>query len=203
MNKNKRELILIVDDNPQNIQLLGSIIKEELYELAFATRGTDALTYLKSEKPDLILLDIMMPEMDGYAVCEKIKANPETREIPIIFLTAKKEAEDIVKGFKVGGVDYITKPFYPIELMARIENHLAIKRAREEIKTLKGIIPICSSCKSIRDDEGYWKRVEEYIETRTDAEFSHGICENCAEKLYGKEEWYIKKFKKRQSEKGN
>ncbi len=202
MGENKRELILIVDDNPQNIQLLGSIIKEDEYELAFATRGTDALTYLEAEKPDLILLDVMMPEMDGYTVCEKIKANKRLKDIPIIFLTAKKEAEDIVKGFKVGGVDYITKPFYPIELMARVENHLAIKRAQEEIKTLKGIIPICSSCKSIRDDKGYWKQVEEYIETRTDAEFSHGLCENCADSLYGKEEWYIKKMKKRKENTG-
>ncbi len=197
MDEKKRELILIVDDNPQNIQLLGSIIKEDQYELAFATRGADALAYLEAEKPDLILLDVMMPEMDGYAVCEKIKANKKLKDIPIIFLTAKKEAEDIVKGFKIGGVDYITKPFYPIELMARVENHLAIKRAKEEINTLKGIIPICSSCKSIRDSEGYWKQVEEYIESNTDAEFSHGLCENCADTLYGKEEWYVKKMKKK------
>ena len=200
MSEQTKELILIVDDNPQNIQLLGSIIDQDAYDLAFATRGADALDYLQSEIPDLILLDVMMPELDGYTVCERIKEDNRLKDIPIIFLTAKKEAEDIVKGFKVGGVDYITKPFYPVELIARIENQLAIKRAREEIKTLKGIIPICANCKSIRDDQGYWKQVEQYIESRTDAEFSHGICEACTEKLYGQEEWYQKKMKKKENQ---
>lgn len=200
MSEQTKELILIVDDNPQNIQLLGSIIDQDAYDLAFATRGADALDYLQTEIPDLILLDVMMPELDGYTVCERIKEDNRLKDIPIIFLTAKKEAEDIVKGFKVGGVDYITKPFYPVELIARIENQLAIKRAREEIKTLKGIIPICANCKSIRDDQGYWKQVEQYIESRTDAEFSHGICEACTEKLYGQEEWYQKKIKKKENQ---
>ena len=200
MSDQAKELILIVDDNPPNILLLGSIIDQDAYDLAFATRGADALDYLQTEIPDLILLDVMMPELDGYTVCERIKEDNRLKDIPIIFLTAKKEAEDIVKGFKVGGVDYITKPFYPVELIARIENQLAIKRAREEIKTLKGIIPICANCKSIRDDQGYWKQVEQYIESRTDAEFSHGICEACTEKLYGQEEWYQKKMKKKENQ---
>ncbi len=183
-------LVLIVDDNPRNLQFLGSILVENEYDLAVSTNGIQVFEFLKNKKPDIILLDIMMPEMDGYEVCEKLKTDPNTKDIPVIFLTAKSDMSDIIRGFEVGAVDYVTKPFNSAELLARTKTHIALKRAREEINTLRGIIPICAQCKKIRDDKGIWNRMELYIEKHTEALFSHGICKDCEEELYGDEDWY-------------
>lgn len=199
-------LILIVDDVPKNIQVLGSILEKEECEIAIATDGNQALELIDEVLPDLILLDIMMPGMDGYEVCDRIKAAPKTKDIPVIFLTALIETKDIVKGFQTGAIDYVTKPFHSTELLARVRTHLDLKKARDtqeklisdlqdalsEIKTLRGILPICVKCKNIRDDHGYWKQIEEYIQNHTDAMFSHGICPKCEDKLYGDQEWYKK-----------
>jgi len=134
--KNETPMILIVDDNPKNIQVAASIIQEKGYQMAFATNGKDALETVKSDDFDLILLDIMMPEMDGYSVCQQLKSNPDTSEIPVIFLTAKAEPESIVKGFEVGAVDYICKPFNTAELLARVNTHLDLKKARDNLKEM-------------------------------------------------------------------
>lgn len=184
MGQRKKTLLLLVDDNPHNLQVLGNIVEEEGYEAAVAMDGKEALEFLKKDKPELILLDIMMPVMDGYEACELIKANELTQDIPIIFLTAKAETGDIVRGFQLGAVDYVTKPFRAAELLARVKTHIQLKRARDEIKTLKGMLPMCANCKKIRDDDGYWKQVEQYIETNSEAEISHGICPNCMAELY-------------------
>lgn len=188
-----KPLILIVDDNLQNLQYLGNLMVENGYEPAVAKNGAQALDFLQQEKPELILLDIMMPGIDGFEVCKKLKSENSTKNIPVIFLTAKTETEDLVKGFTVGAVDYVTKPFNSAELLARIKTHLELKWAREEIKTLRGIIPICAKCKKIRDDEGLWKQIEVYIEKHSEALFSHGLCPECMERMYGKQEWYKKK----------
>lgn len=124
--------ILIVDDNDYNLKVVGSFLKEKDYKIAFANDGESALNLLSQNKFDLILLDIMMPGMDGFEVCRIIKERPETKNIPVIFLTARIETESIVKGFQVGGVDYLTKPFNKEELFARVNNHLLLKKAREE-----------------------------------------------------------------------
>ncbi|MCP4398408.1 MAG: response regulator [bacterium] len=126
--------ILIVDDIVQNIQIVASILRQNGYQMAFASNGQAALTHTESIKFDLILLDIMMPEMDGYEVCKRLKAEPATQEIPVIFLTAKTETDAIVKGFESGAVDYVTKPFNAAELLARVKTHLELKCAREEIE---------------------------------------------------------------------
>jgi len=127
-----KTLILVVDDNAQNLKVLGNILKENSrYGLAFAMNGFEALEFINATPPDMVLLDIMMPEMDGYEVCEKIKQNPATANIPVIFITAKTEPEDIVKGFRAGGVDYVTKPFYEAELLMRIRTHLELKMSRD------------------------------------------------------------------------
>ncbi len=133
-NKIKKPLILIVDDITRNLQVLGTILYGEGFEVALADNGFQALEILANDKPDLILLDIMMPEIDGYEVCRRIVNNPETKEIPVIFLTAKAESEDIVKGFAAGGVDYITKPFKKEELLARIKIHIELKKSKETVK---------------------------------------------------------------------
>ncbi|WP_321367118.1 response regulator [uncultured Desulfuromusa sp.] len=120
--------ILVVDDMLKNIQLGINLLKDNpAYTLIFATNGQQALERVKEYTFDLILLDIIMPEMDGYEVCKKLKADPHTAKIPVIFLTAKVEQDDIIRGFDVGGVDYITKPFNPRELRARVNTHLNLK----------------------------------------------------------------------------
>ena len=193
--QSKKKLILIVDDNPDNITLLGSLLTKSGYEVGAVPDGQRALKFIKNKLPDLILLDIMMPDLDGFEVCEKLKSDFLTQHIPVIFLTAKTGTEDIVKGFKLGGADYVTKPFNTEELLARINTHI-------EMKILRGFLPICSSCKSIRDEKGYWRSVEEYIETHSDSQFSHSLCGGCVEKLYGDKKWYIKSnLKKKLTEK--
>ncbi len=130
--------ILLVDDIAKNLQLLGTILQEHGFQVAIAKSGLQALSIVENKPPDLILLDISMPEMDGYEVCRRLKENSDTKEIPIIFLTAKTEVEDIVKGFEAGGVDYITKPFNPKELLKRVITHLELKYSRESLKQLNG-----------------------------------------------------------------
>ncbi|HPN39564.1 MAG TPA: hybrid sensor histidine kinase/response regulator [Melioribacteraceae bacterium] len=133
-NTNNDSLVLIVDDNYKNIQLLGNVLRGENLDIAVATNGIQALQITKEVLPNLILLDIMIPDMDGYQVCQLLKEDPKTAEIPIIFLTAKTEAEDIIKGLTLGAVDYITKPFNNQELLIRVKTHLALQNSKEELK---------------------------------------------------------------------
>ena len=123
--------VLIVDDVPDNIQVAMNFLKEEPYNLSFATRGQEALALMKTHEYDLILLDIMMPEMDGYEVCRRIKAEPRLQDIPIIFVTAKVDVDSISQGFRAGAVDYLCKPFHAEELLARVNTHLSLYRAKK------------------------------------------------------------------------
>lgn len=123
--------VLIVDDVPDNIQVAMNFLKEEPYNLSFATRGQEALALMKTHEYDLILLDIMMPEMDGYEVCRRIKAEPRLQDIPIIFVTAKVDVDSISQGFHAGAVDYLCKPFHAEELLARVNTHLSLYRAKK------------------------------------------------------------------------
>lgn len=126
-------LILLIDDVLQNLQVLSESLRKKGFRITGANSGSAAFKILERVSPDLILCDVMMPEMDGYEVAQKLKANPKTRDIPIIFLTAKSEAADIIKGFAAGGVDYVTKPFNTAELLARVQTHLELKQARDTI----------------------------------------------------------------------
>jgi two-component system, sensor histidine kinase and response regulator len=132
--KSLDSLILIVDDQPENLQILGNILGIYNYKKALANNGFEALEVAEKVRPDLILLDIMMPNMDGYEVCERLKLNPITADIPVIFLTAKSQDEDIIHGFEKGGVDYITKPFKQNELLVRIKTHIDLKKSHDLIK---------------------------------------------------------------------
>ncbi|MEE4286935.1 MAG: hybrid sensor histidine kinase/response regulator [Mariniphaga sp.] len=132
--RKKNPIILIVDDVPRNIQVLGTLLKKTDCELAVATSGQQALDTVARIKPDLILLDIMMPGMDGFEVCRKLKASIETNDIPVIFLSAKNETADMIKGYELGAVDYITKPVTGIELLTRVKTHLDFKEAKEKLK---------------------------------------------------------------------
>ncbi|HEX5217967.1 MAG TPA: adenylate/guanylate cyclase domain-containing protein, partial [Verrucomicrobiae bacterium] len=124
--------ILVVDDTPANIQSLAAILKDKGYQISVATNGKQALEALARVQPDLILLDVMMPEMDGFETCRRIKAS-EQREIPIIFLTAKTDTTDIVQGFELGAVDYVAKPFNAHELLARVNTHLTMDELRRNL----------------------------------------------------------------------
>jgi len=126
--------VLIVDDTPNNLRLLSSMLTQQGYEVRSAISGSVALMAVQTMHPDLILLDISMPKMGGYEVCERLKADAQTREIPVIFLSALSEAIDKVQAFQVGGVDYITKPFQVEEVLARVENQLALRRMQIDLQ---------------------------------------------------------------------
>ncbi|CAM2010849.1 hybrid sensor histidine kinase/response regulator [Acanthopleuribacter pedis] len=134
MSDNERQKILLVDDTPANLKILGQCLRDR-YEVSVATSGAQALHMIwDRQTPDLILLDIVMPEMDGYEVCRRLKENPLSRDIPIIFVTALSEAGEETKGLELGAVDYVTKPFSPSIIRARVKNHLDYKRAQGELQ---------------------------------------------------------------------
>src|ERR1700757_1930757 len=129
----EKKTVLVVDDAPANIQIVNSILKD-IYKIRIATSGAKALELVKvAPPPDLVLLDVMMPEMDGYEVCTRLKLDPKTRDIPVIFLTGQTEVEDETKGFDVGAVDYIHKPFSPAVVKARVQTHLVLRGIREQL----------------------------------------------------------------------
>jgi class 3 adenylate cyclase len=134
--------VLLVEDEPTNIQGISAILKEQGFQLSVATSGQQALEVLSRVRPDLILLDVNMPGIDGFETCQHIKASTAWREIPIIFLTARTETADIVRGFEVGAVDYVAKPFNAHELLARVNTHLSLDRLhRENERLLLNILP--------------------------------------------------------------
>lgn len=190
--------ILIVDDVPANIQLIANMLSKEAFQISAALSGAQALGMVERVQPDLVLLDVTMPAMDGFETCRQLKALPATAEVPVIFLTGRAAEEDVLRGFEAGGVDYVSKPFSHPELMARVQTHLRLRRLVEverrqrielqasmaQIKQLSGLLPICARCKSVRDDQGYWSRLEQYLSDHADVAFTHGICPNCARELY-------------------
>ncbi|MGL1893428.1 MAG: response regulator [Spirochaetaceae bacterium] len=135
----EQSTILIVDDTPQNIDILFETLGDT-YSIMVATNGFDALESASEQLPDLILLDIMMPGMDGFEVCEKLKSNVKTKDIPVVFLTAMGELKDKTKGFKLGAVDFITKPFEILEVIARVETHLSLKMAKDLLKNQNSVL---------------------------------------------------------------
>ncbi len=175
--------ILVVDDEILVRQVLKQHLGSAGYRLEIASSGAKALEILRSEVIDLVLLDIMMPSMSGFEVCREIRKTKHRKDLPLIFLSAKGRPEDRVASFDEGGNDYLTKPIGRRELLARVATHLellAVHRHQfEEIHELRGILPICSYCKKIREDDGYWSQLESYISQHSEAEFTHGICPGC------------------------
>ncbi len=125
--------ILIVDDLPSNIKILGELLKEQ-YDIIVASNGNKALQIALNQQPDLILMDVMMADIDGFTACRLLKKQATTAEIPILFITASTASEDVLNGFKAGGQDYITKPFNPAELYARVQNHIELGKSRKSIR---------------------------------------------------------------------
>ncbi|MGE5403484.1 MAG: diguanylate cyclase [Candidatus Saccharibacteria bacterium] len=126
-----KPLVLIVDDSRMNLKLLSNVLSEENCDINEAMNGKQALEKSTEDPPDLILLDLVMPDMDGFEVCEKLKSSPQTSDIPVILITASNTTESIVRGFETGAVDYVTKPFNDVELRARVRTHLELKRSRD------------------------------------------------------------------------
>lgn len=130
--------VLVVDDSIINLQVIGEILTEEGYTTVMAKNATETMDALKTFEPDLILLDVMMPEVDGFELCRRIKKFPKFEEVPVVFITAKSEIEDLIEGFSAGGVDYITKPFYRDELLARLNTHIELAFSKQRIKKMLG-----------------------------------------------------------------
>ncbi len=200
-----RAAVLIVDDSPTNLRVLVDALESAQFQTLIATDGQMALRQTERFVPDLILLDVLMPGLDGFETCRRFKANPLTHHVPIIFMTALSDTASKMTGFEAGAVDFITKPFEHQEVLARVTTHLTLRRLQQaleeknrqleqknnelqealaKVKTLRGLLPICANCKKIRDDDGYWQQVEVYIERHSEAEFSHGMCPACLQTLY-------------------
>lgn len=191
--------ILIAEDDLTSRVMLAGVLRKNGHEVVETCNGAEAWdAFQKADAPRLVILDWMMPQMDGLEVVRLIRAMQSSQPPYIIMLTSRSDKAEIVAGLDAGANDYLSKPFNPEELRARVgvgqrmvEMQDALNSKVEElhqalaqIKTLRGIIPICANCKKIRDDKGYWNQVEAYFHDHTEAEFSHGICPECLKLLY-------------------
>lgn len=190
--------VLIADDEPVIRRVLEAALVKWGHEVVVASDGVEAWRALDGhDAPPLVILDWMMPGMDGAEVCRKVRQRPTSTPPYLILLTARDRSEDIVTGLQAGADDYLTKPFEPAELRARVEvagrvvglqHHLAervtaLEEALARVRRLQGLLPICAWCKKVRNDRNYWQGVEGYIAEHSEARFTHGICPDCKEKV--------------------
>jgi sigma-B regulation protein RsbU (phosphoserine phosphatase) len=190
--------ILIADDDDVSRLELEALLARHGHEVTPVADGGEAWDILQSkDAPRLAVLDWMMDHVDGVEVCRRVRASAELRNAYLILLTSRGDKEHIVAGLQAGANDYVTKPFDRDELLARIRvgaqmvalqtelaaRVLELEDALARVNQLQGLLPICSYCKSIRDDQNYWHQVEAYVRSRTEAQFSHGICPACWEKV--------------------
>ncbi|MEM7586549.1 MAG: response regulator, partial [Acidobacteriota bacterium] len=184
--------VLVVDDEPVNLQVLKNYLAMEDFQLTLASSGEEALRLLGEQTFDLVLLDVMMPKLSGYEVCRTLRESHPLAELPVIFLTARAQDSDVITGIELGANDYLTKPISKDRLLARIRPHLSllgvhrnledlVEEKMSEVKVLRGLLPICASCKKIRDEDGDWHNLELFIDRRSEAKFTHGLCPNCVE----------------------
>lgn len=189
-------ILIAEDDRPTN-ELVGSLLREWGHEVVAAYDGAQAWDAVRQPgAPRLAILDRRMPHVDGLELCRRIRADASLKGAYLVLVTSLDGKEDIVAGLEAGANDYLPKPFHIAELKARLavgERVVALQeelaaRVREletaaaEVKSLRGILPICGYCKRIRDDKNYWNQVERYVAERSQATFSHGICPDCYEK---------------------
>lgn len=190
--------ILIAEDDEVSRRLLAKSLAGWGHEVVITENGTEAWSILQREDaPRLAILDWMMPEMDGTEVCRRVRQNVSATPAYLILLTAKSRKTDIVEGLAAGANDYITKPFDGEELLARVgvgitvlelqqslaERVVDLEEALAQVRLLQGILPICSYCKNVRDDQNYWQSVERYVTAHSEAKFSHSICPQCYESV--------------------
>lgn len=198
--------ILLVDDRPENLFALEGLLESPGLNIVKASSGNEALGLMLEHDFALVLLDVQMPGMDGFETAELMRGTEKTRQVPIIFVTAiSTEQQHVFKGYEAGAVDYLFKPIVPEFLRTKVgvfcelfqqkniirkqlreieEKNELLQKRLDEIKQLRGILPICAKCKKIRNDKGFWEKIEVYICEHSDAEFSHGLCPDCAKKLY-------------------
>jgi CheY-like chemotaxis protein len=190
--------VLIAEDDPISRRLLEASLVRWGYQVVVTVDGTEAWESLRAaDAPPLAILDWMMPGLDGVEICRRVRARPGETAPYLILLTAKRQREDTVEGLEAGADDYITKPFDRDELRARLKVGVrmvtlqrnladrlrALEAALGRVKQLQGLLPICAYCKKIRDDRNYWQQVEAYISGHSDAQFSHGICPDCFDRV--------------------
>ena len=191
--------ILIAEDDVTSRNMLAAVLRKAGHDVTETANGAEAWEELqKPDAPRLAIIDWLMPGVDGLEVIRRVRTMETDQPLYLIMLTKKGEKSDIIAGLEAGANDYLPKPFDAGELRARVEvgrrmvemqNALAekigeLRRALAEIKTLRGIVPICAGCKKIRDDSGFWQQVEVYVRDHSEAQFSHGICPECMKRLY-------------------
>jgi DNA-binding response OmpR family regulator len=191
--------ILVVDDNPEIVRSAQHLLKQAGYTTATASNGVEAMQVIQTFSPELALVDRDMPEMDGMELCRRIKSDPSLENIFVIIVSAAfTRTEEQSEGLEMGADSYIARPIANRELLARVDAYVRILRlyrqlrdknteleaALEKVKMLSGMLPICSSCKKIRDDTGYWSQVESYVQKHSEATFTHGLCPDCAKKYF-------------------
>jgi len=201
-----RQSVLVVDDSPTDLRYIGRLLEAPDRHVLMAASGEEALSILEDVELTLVILDVHMDDMDGFETAERMRDDDRARNIPIIFVTATGlEEETVFQGYDAGAVDYLFKPVEPNLLRSKvnvfcqlssqrllIQNQLneiqakndVLRRQLEEIKTLRGLVPICAKCKSVRDDSGFWQCIENYISEHSEAEFSHSLCPDCRDELY-------------------
>ncbi len=190
--------VLVADDHDVNRKLLRTLLSADGYDVVEAADGTEALQFLRNaHQPIVGLIDWEMPQVEGIEVCRQARIlNPET-PLFLILVTVRDTKQDVVAGLEAGANDYITKPFDKTELLARVkigsemvelqqtltQRVNELKEALISVKQLSGLLPICSYCKKIRDDQNYWQQVEAYVGKHSEAKFSHSICPTCYEDI--------------------
>jgi CheY-like chemotaxis protein len=201
-----RQSVLIVDDSPSDVLYIRKLIERTDRHVLTAHSGEEALKVLKGFECALVLLDIQLEGLNGFQTAEKIRASARTRHLPIIFISAtKRDQENVFRGYDAGAVDYLFKPLEPNLLRSKVSVFCELAAQRfviqeqlkeiqaknevlhqqlEEIKTLRGLVPICARCKNVRDDSGFWQTIEAYVSDHSEAEFSHSLCPDCAGVLY-------------------
>jgi sigma-B regulation protein RsbU (phosphoserine phosphatase) len=177
--------ILIAEDDPASGRLLSSSLKKLGYDVILAPNGRDAWYSFLSERPRIVVTDWMMPIVDGIELCSKIRAEGRPQYTYVILLTALSGKDRFMEGMRAGADDFITKPFDLEALRVRLRVAERILGLQQRVTTLKGLLPICSYCRRIRDDEGKWHGLEEYVMSRTEAAFAHTLCPECATPLAG------------------
>ena len=191
--------ILVVDDNPEIVRSTEHLLKRAGYTTATASNGAEAMQVIRTFRPELALTDRDMPEMDGMELCRRIKSDPSLDKIFVIIVSAAfTRTEEQSEGLEMGADSYIARPIANRELLARVDAYVRILRLYRElrhnntemeaalakVKLLSGMLPICSGCKKIRDDKGYWNQVENYVQKHSEATFTHGLCPECSNKFF-------------------
>ena len=191
--------ILIAEDDATSRIVLATVLTKDGYDVTATDDGGAAWEVLqKPDAPRLAILDLMMPGIDGLELVRRVRAIPSVAPPYLIIVSTKSEKSDVIAALDAGANDYLTKPFDPGELRARIEvgrrmiemrfelneKVKELRQALAEVRTLKGIVPICANCKNVRDDQGYWNRVESYLNEHTEADFTHAVCPDCMKRLY-------------------